>query len=108
MNVAVADIPPKFGVLLSRYWTYKLKGSIQMDMSYATIPMVGGSKRLYNEKRSLYIVRRQDKPDDHAIYVADTKLGSSIFFNDDSPCDLEIYHLLKGRRKKSLQRNMNL
>ena len=45
IDVVVANIPPKFGVLLSRYWTSKLKGSLQMDMSYATIPMVGGNKR---------------------------------------------------------------
>ena len=35
MDVVVAYIPPKFGVLLSRSWTSKLKGSLQMDMSYA-------------------------------------------------------------------------
>ena len=52
MDMVVADIPPNFGVLLSRSWTSKLKGSLQMDMSYATIPMIGGSKRLYSEKRS--------------------------------------------------------
>ena len=28
MDVVVVDIPPKFGVLLSRYWTSKLKGSL--------------------------------------------------------------------------------
>ena len=61
-----------------------------MDMSYATIPMAGGSKRLYSEKISPHIVSSQDKPDNHAIYVVDTDLGSSIFFNDVSPCDLEI------------------
>ena len=33
MVVVVADIPPKFGVFLSRSWTSKLKGSLQMDMS---------------------------------------------------------------------------
>ena len=32
MDVVVADIPPKFGVLISRYWNSKLKGSLQMDM----------------------------------------------------------------------------
>ena len=54
MDVVVADIPPKFGVLLSRSWTSKLKGSLQMDMSYATIPIQDGSKRLYSEKRTPY------------------------------------------------------
>ena len=39
MDVVVADIPPKFGILLSRSWTLKLKGSLQMDMTYAMIPV---------------------------------------------------------------------
>ena len=33
MDVVVADIAPKFGVLLSRSWISKLKGSLKMDMS---------------------------------------------------------------------------
>ena len=57
MDVSIADNPPKFGVLLSRSWTSKLKGSLQMDISYATIPMARGNKRLYNEKRSPYVFR---------------------------------------------------
>ena len=52
MDVVVADIPAKFGVLLCRSLTSKLKGILQMDMYYATIPMIEGSKRLYSEKRS--------------------------------------------------------
>ena len=56
MDIIIAGIPPKFGILLSRSWTSKLKGSLQMDMSYATIPMVGGNKRLYNEKILPYVV----------------------------------------------------
>ena len=46
MDVVVADIPPKFGILLSRSWTSKFKGSLQMDMSYATIPVLNENKRL--------------------------------------------------------------
>jgi hypothetical protein len=41
MDVVVTDIPPKFNMLLSRYWAAKLKGTLQMDMSYATIPVLG-------------------------------------------------------------------
>ena len=41
MDVVVADIPPKFGMLLSRSWAAKLKGALQMDMSYATFPLFG-------------------------------------------------------------------
>ena len=90
MDVVVEYIPPKFCVLLSRSWTSKLKGSLKMDMSYATIPMVGGNKRLYSEKRSASAVNSQEKPYNHHIHVVDTDLGSSIFFNAISPCDPKI------------------
>ena len=46
MDIVVADIPPNFGILLSRSWTLKLKGSLQMDMTYATIPVQNENKRL--------------------------------------------------------------
>jgi hypothetical protein len=42
MDVVIADIPPKYGMLLSRSWRAKLGGSLQLDMSYATIPIFGG------------------------------------------------------------------
>ena len=60
-----------------------------MDMSYATIPVQDGSMRLYSEKRTPYVVSSQDRPDVHHIYVVDTDLGYSIFFNDTVPFDLE-------------------
>ena len=41
MDVVVADIHLKFGMLLSRSWVAKLKYSLQMDMSYTTIPVFG-------------------------------------------------------------------
>ena len=69
MDAVVADIPPKFGVLLSRSWTSKLKGILQMDMSYATIPMVGGEKMLYSEKKSPYVVSSQEKPNNHVVML---------------------------------------
>jgi hypothetical protein len=39
MDMMLADMPPKFDMLLSRSWAVKLKGTLQMDMSYATIPI---------------------------------------------------------------------
>ena len=41
MDVVVVDIPPKYGMLLSRSWGAKLQGSLQLDMSYATISVFG-------------------------------------------------------------------
>ena len=47
MNIVVADIPPKYGMLLSRSWGAKLQGNLQLDMSYATIPFFNQIIRLY-------------------------------------------------------------
>ena len=41
MNIVVADVPAKFGMLLSRSWSTKLKGIMKMDFSYATILVFG-------------------------------------------------------------------
>ena len=60
-----------------------------MDMSYATIPVQDGRRRLYSEKRTPYVVSSQDKPEIHHIYAVDTDFGSSIFFNDVVPHDIE-------------------
>nr|QHR87731.1 hypothetical protein Q903MT_gene1743 [Picea sitchensis] len=82
MDVVVADIPPKFGMLLSRSWAAKLKGTLQMDMSYATIPVFGQDRRLYREVLLKYMVSNKAQPNNHPIYSVETEMGSSIFFND--------------------------
>ena len=38
MGILVIDVPDAWGMLLSRKWGATLGGSIQMDLSYATIP----------------------------------------------------------------------
>lgn len=82
MDVVVVDIPPKFGMLLSRSQAAKLKGTLQMDMSYATIHVFGQQRRLYREKQLAYMVSGPDRPNNHPIYVIDTDIGASIFYND--------------------------
>ena len=49
MDVVVVDIPPKYGMLLSRAWAAKIQGNLQMDMSFATIPVFNQTRRLYRE-----------------------------------------------------------
>jgi hypothetical protein len=50
MDIVVSDVPPKFGMLLSRSWIKRLGGTLQMDLRYDTIPMFGGEHiRLYRE-----------------------------------------------------------
>ena len=42
MDIVVANVPPKFGMLLSISWIQILGGTLQMDLIYATIPVFGG------------------------------------------------------------------
>jgi hypothetical protein len=52
MDIVVVDVPPKFGMLLSRSWIKKLGGTLQMDLTYATIPVFGGEHRREVVQRS--------------------------------------------------------
>jgi hypothetical protein len=50
MDIVVVDVPPEFGMMLSRSWIKRLGGTLQMDLTYATIPIFGGEhRRLYRE-----------------------------------------------------------
>ena len=81
MDIVVADIPPKFGMLLSRSWGAKLQGSLQMDMSYATIPIFNQNRRLYRESHMKYMVSNINKPNNSPIYSIQSSLDSFILFN---------------------------
>jgi ribonuclease HI len=79
MDIVVADVPPKFGMLLSRSWIKRLGGTLQMDLTYATIPVFGGEhRRLYREAQLAYIISDEANPTNHPIFALDTDLGSSV------------------------------
>ena len=82
MDIVVAHIPPKFGMLLSRSWEAKLKGSIQMDMSYATIHVFGVHRQIFREPKLAYMVTSTERPHNHPIYSLDTVMGYVIFFTE--------------------------
>jgi hypothetical protein len=42
MDIVVADVPSKFGMLLSRSWIKRIGGMLHMDLTYATIPSLWG------------------------------------------------------------------
>ena len=85
MDIAVAYIPPKFGLFLSQSWSKRLGGTLQMDLTYATIPMFGGeTKRLYQENQLAYIISKEINSVNHPIYATDTNFGSCILQIDDS------------------------
>jgi hypothetical protein len=76
MDIVVVDVPPKFGMLLSRSWIKKLGGTLQMDLTYATIPVFEGKqRRLYREAQLAYIVSDEANPTNHPIFALDTDLG---------------------------------
>jgi hypothetical protein len=86
MDIVVADVPPKFGMLLSRSWIKRLGGTLQMDLTYATIPVFGGEhRRLYREAQLAYIVSDEANPTNHPIFALDTDLGSSLLQVTETP-----------------------
>ena len=79
MDIVVANIPSRFGMLLSRSWSKNLGGTLQMEVSYATIRVFGGEfRRLYRETQMAYIISDQHNPSNHPIYAEEKDLGSSI------------------------------
>lgn len=86
MDIVVVDVPPKFGMLLSRSWIKRLGRTFQMDLSYATILVLGGKhRRLYMESQLAYIISDEANPTNHPIFAFDTDLGSSILQLTDAP-----------------------
>jgi ribonuclease HI len=94
MDVVIIDIPPKYGLILSRSWGAKLGGYLQLDMTYTTVPVFGGQfTRLYRETRLAYIVSDPQNPNNYLVYVADQDLGNCILSFDDgvNSCTEENY-----------------
>ena len=47
MDVAVADILPRYVIFLSGSWGVKLRGTLQLEFSYASILVIGKLMKLY-------------------------------------------------------------
>ena len=85
IDIVVADVPPKFGMLFSRGWIKRLGGTLQNDLSYATVPVFGReSRRLYRESQPTYIISDERNPSNHPIYVVDTDFGVCILQIEES------------------------
>ena len=103
MDVFVADIPPKFGMLLSRSWETKLKGTLQMDMSYATIPIFGAQRRIFREKILSYMVTSVERPNNHPIYSLGTEIRSAIFFTEGGKYSFSSHNVAFVPAKEELE-----
>lgn len=101
MDVVVVDIPPKYGMLLSKSWGAKLQGSLQLDMSYATISVFGHPKRLYRETLMKYVVSSQEKPQNFPIYSIHSDMDSFILYNADM-CPKTDVKLMKTAQTESM------
>ena len=82
MDVVVVDIPTRFCMLLSRSWDAKIKGILQLDFSYATIPVFGQLRKLYREKKMKYMITSKEKPLNHPINYVHTDLESFVLYSD--------------------------
>ena len=100
MDVVVVDITPNFGMLLSRSWAKKVGGTLQMDLTYATILVFGGeNRRLYRELQFAYIVTDDKNPTNHPLYAVEKDLGTCMLhFSDDN----DAAGLLQVEKEKSV------
>ena len=89
MDVVVANIPPRCGMLLSRSLGENLRGTLQLDFSYATIPVFGKLRKLYQETKTKYMITSKEKPNNHPINSVHTDFESFILFNDSGFHDLD-------------------
>jgi hypothetical protein len=98
MDVVVVDVPANYGMLLSRTWVGKIGGTMQMDMTYATVPVFGGeNRRLYRETKFSYVVSDQNNPKNHPIYVVDEDMGCCILsVNEEYMKPLHLHIFFKG------------
>jgi hypothetical protein len=86
MDIVVVDVPPKFVMILSRYWIKRIGGTLHMDLTYATIPMFGGEhRRLYKEAHLAYIISDESDPTNHPIFSLDIELGAILLQLTNAP-----------------------
>ena len=63
MDILIIDVPKKWGMLLSRKFAADLGGSIQMDWTYATVPLSEYTMvKLHSQKEKKYHVKNPKNP----------------------------------------------
>jgi hypothetical protein len=110
MDVVMDDVPAKYGRLLSRSWGAKLGGSLQLDMTYAMIPIFDGQFTcLYRETRLAYTVSDPHNPNNYPVYVIDQDLGNCILSIDDGfdECIEEDCTEKENKKIKKTNKNVN-
>ena len=92
--MVVADVPPRYGMLLSRTYSKRIGGTIQMDMKYETIPLfVGETRRLHREERYAYVLSEGSSHINYPIYIVEDAMGSCMLYGG-SDYDKDVYPLI--------------
>jgi hypothetical protein len=84
IDVVLTNVPVNYGMFLSRSWASKLGGPLQMDMTYAIIPVFSGeTKRLYRETKLAYTVSDPNRPNNYFVYSKDQDSSCFILSVND-------------------------
>lgn len=83
MSVLVVDIPPYYGMSLSRKWSASMGGSLQCDLSYATFCIDGKNVKVKRESRVPYMMVHIVQSDEDMNCFVDTRINT--FRVEDSP-----------------------
>lgn len=82
MDIIVIDVPPSWGMLLSRKWAAELGGRLQNDFTYITVPLGANEYiTLNNELERMYHVEDPTEPFNQILYV-EKDLGSFVATTD--------------------------
>ena len=74
ISVLVVNIPPQYGMLLSRKWSAAMGGSLQCDLSFSTFNIDGNLVEINREPKSIYMIE-EDIKDDMTNFV-DTNVNA--------------------------------
>ena len=88
MSVLVVDIPPQYGMLLSRKWRVAMGGSLQCDLSFSTFNIDGNLVKINREPKSIYMI--EEEIEDDMINFVDI---------DVNAFRVEVLTLKKGKHK---------
>ena len=85
MDILIIDVLDKWGMLLSRKWAIDLGGSVQMDWTYATVPLSEDTMvKLHSEKENKHNVENPKNPSNEYVYNT-YFLGNYSFFSTFGP-----------------------
>lgn len=98
MDVVIVDVPPSYGMLLSRHQGTSAGGSIQFDLSYAPILVFGReTRRLYREPKVTYVISDLEIPTNFPSYTTDN-LGNFLLSHEPVSVN-QTEALMCGERK---------